>query len=178
MFDWIREIVAALHEHLIPFIIVYQYENVGVFRFGKYHRTLLPGFHWRWPLIESTLGDHTTLTTLALEPQTITTKDDESVVVSGMIRYNITDVQPFLCEISNQHDVLRDTAMGAVLKQVRMMELRPLLDEPPEKAIAADIRRQVKPFGIEIDKFTFVDLGKNRTLRIITHTYAPPSHYD
>ena len=79
--------------------------------------------------------------------------------------------------ISNQHDVLRDTAMGAVLKQVRLMELRPLLDEPPEKAIASDIRRQVKPFGIEIDKFTFVDLGKNRTLRIITHTYAPPSHF-
>ena len=178
MFDWLREIVAALHEHLVPFIIVYQYENVGVYRFGKYHRTLTPGFHWRWPLIETYLGEHTTLTTLALEPQTITTKDDITVVVTGIVRYQITDVEPFLCEISNQHDVLRDTSMGSVLKAVRTMTFAEILNEPPEAKIASDIRRQVKPFGIEIDKFTFVDSGKIRTYRMITHTYAPPSHYD
>ena len=180
MFDWIREIVTALREHLTPFIIVYDWESAGVFRFGKYHRTLAPGFHWRWPLIESYLSEHTVITTLALEPQSVTTKDNTAVVVQGIVRYRIFDVKLFLTEISNQHDVLRDTAMGAVLKQVRLTEFRPLLDEPPEKAIASDIRRQVKPFGIEIDQergFTFTDASNMRTLRLITHTHAPaPEH--
>jgi regulator of protease activity HflC (stomatin/prohibitin superfamily) len=178
MFEWLREIFAALHEHLIPFIVVYDYERAGVFRLGKYHRTLDPGFHWRWPLIETAFSEHIVVTTLALEPQTITTKDDKTVVVGGIVRYRIADVKTFLCEVSNQHDVLRDTSMGAVIKQVRQVDLRTLLDEPPENRIASDIRRQVKPFGIDIDSFTFTDCGPIKTLRIITHTYAPPSHYD
>ncbi len=178
MFDWIREIVTALRDHLTPFIIVYDYERAAVFRLGKYHRTIDPGFHWRWPLVESYLSEHTVFTTLALEPQSITTKDDKPVVVQGIVRYRISDVRPFLTEISNQHDVLRDTAMGAVLKQVRLIEFRPLLDEPPESKIAADIRRQVKPYGIEVELFTFTDIAHMRTLRIISHTHAAaPEHF-
>ena len=178
MFDWLREIFVALHEHLIPFVVVYEYECAAVFRLGAHHRTLATGFHWRWPLIETVLSEHNTFTTLALEPQTVTTRDNKAVVVSGIIRYRIVDIKPFLCELSNQHDALRDTAMGAVLKQVRSLDFRTLLDEPPESKIASDIRRQVKPYGIEIDLFTFVDAGDMRTIRLITHTYAPPSHYD
>jgi regulator of protease activity HflC (stomatin/prohibitin superfamily) len=178
MFDWIREIAIALKDHLTPFVIVYEYERAAVFRFGKYHRTIEPGFNWRWPLVESYLSEHTVVTTLALEPQSVTTKDEKSVVVQGIVRYRIADVKLFLTEISNQHDVLRDTAMGAVLKQVRLVEFRPLLDEPPESKIAADIRRQVKPFGIEVELFTFTDAANMKTLRLITHTHAPaPEHF-
>jgi len=180
MFEWLREILASLHEHLIPFVVIYEYENGGVFRLGQYHRTLGPGFHWRWPLVEAVFTEHMVVTTLALEPQTITTKDDRTVVVGGIVRYRICDVKDFLCEVSNQHDALRDTAMGAVLKQVRQLELRTLLDDPPENKIASDIRRLVKPFGISIDSFTFTDAAPIRTIRLITHTYAPPPehHYE
>ena len=180
MFDWIREIVTALREHLTPFVVVYDWESAAIFRFGRYHRTVVPGFHWRWPLIESYLSEHIVITTLALEPQSVTTKDDKPVVVQGIVRYRITEVKLFLTEISDQHVVLRDTAMGAVLKQVRLIESRMLLDEPPESKIAADIRRQVKPYGIEIDQdrgFTFTDIAHVRTLRLITHAHAPaPEH--
>jgi regulator of protease activity HflC (stomatin/prohibitin superfamily) len=178
MFDWLREIFLALRENLTPFAVIHVYENAAVLRFGKYHRTLLPGFHWKWPLVETILSEHIVRTTLALEPQTITTRDDKTVVVQGIVRYCIVDIQPFVCEIGNQHDVLRDTSMGAVLKQVRLIEFRTLLDDPPESKIATDIRRQVKPFGIDIESFTFTDIGQIRTLRIITHTHAPPVAYD
>ena len=175
MFDWIRELFAALHEHLTPFVVVYDYENAAVFRFGGYQRTLTQGLHWKWPFIETILSEHTAWTTMSLEPQTVTTKDDKTVTVLGMVRYRIADIKPFVTEISNQHDVLRDTSMGAVLKQMRLIEYRPALTEPPEKAIASDIRRQVKPYGIEIDLFTFTDISQMRTLRIVTHTHASPS---
>lgn len=173
MFDRLLAIIESLWEHLIPFLIVHVYQNAGIFRFGKYHRTLEAGFHWRWPFIEAVVTESICLTTLALEPQTITTKDDKTVVISGIVRYRITNVEPFICEIGNQHDLLRDTSMGAALKQVRQIDLRTLLDKPPENAIASDIRRQVKPYGMEIEAFTFTDIGQIRTLRLITHTHAP-----
>ena len=180
MFDWIREIFSALREHLTPFAIVHPYQNAGVLRLGLYNRTLSPGFHWKWPFAEEILHENIYITTLALEPQTITTKDDKTVVVGGIVRYKISDIKPFITEIGNQHDLLRDTSMGAVLKQVRQIDLRSLLDEPPENKIASDIRRQVKAYGLDIDSFTFTDIGQIRTLRLITHTYAPPPehHYE
>ena len=173
MLDWLRELIVGLWDHLLPFMVIHEYQNGGVFRFGHYHRTLKPGFHWRWPLIEDIVTENICLTTLALEPQTITTQDDKTVVVTGIVRYRIVDVEPFLCEIENQHDLLRDTSMGAVLKQVRQTALRALLDKPPESLIASDIRRQVKTYGMEIETFTFTDIGQIRTLRLITHTHAP-----
>jgi modulator of FtsH protease HflK len=177
MFDWLKGIIESIWENLLPFFIIQQYECGAVFRLGLYHRTLAPGFHWRWPLAEHIVTEHTVTTTLALEPQTITTKNDKAVVVSGIVRYRIVDIKPFICEINNQHDVLRDTSMGAVLKLTRQIELRALLDDPPESKIASDIRRQVKPFGIEIDSFTFTDIGQIRTLRLITHTHAFPGDH-
>ncbi len=173
MLEWLARVLESIWEHLIPFVVIHQYARGGVFRFGMYHRTLEPGFHWRWPFAEDIVTEHTVTTTLALEPQTITTKNDKAVVVSGIVRYRIVDIEPFVCEIGNQHDVLRDTSMGAVLKQTRQIELRTLLDDPPESKIASDIRRLVKPFGIEIDSFTFTDIGQIRTLRLITHTHLP-----
>lgn len=173
MFEWLKAVIEGLWEHLIPFVVVHVYQNAGIFRFGRYHRTLGVGFHWRWPLVEDIVSESICITTLALEPQTITTKDDKTVVITGIVRYRITDVEPFICEIGNQHDLLRDTSMGAALKQVRQIDLRTLLDDPPENKIASDIRRQVKPYGMEIDAFTFTDIGQIRTLRIISHTHVP-----
>lgn len=173
MFDWLREIIKALGDHLIPFVVVPAYQNAGVLRLGKYARTLAPGFHWKWPFLEDIYTENIFRTTLALEPQTITTKDDKTVVVGGIVRFRVAEVQPFIIEIGNQHDLLRDTSMGAVLKQVRQVELRTLLDDPPENKIASDIRRQVKPFGVEIESFTFTDIGQIKTIRLITHTHEP-----
>jgi len=177
VFDWLREILAALHEHLIPWAVLHSYQQAVVLRLGTYHRTIGGGLHWRWPFLEEVVTENLYLTTLCLEPQTVTTKDDKTVVVVGIVRYRVFDVKLFILEIGNQHDVLRGASMGAVLKQVRQLDLRSLLDEPPENRIASDIRRQVKPYGIEIDSFTFTDIGPIRTIRLITHTNAP-AHYE
>ena len=178
MFEWIKELVVALRERLQPFEIVYEFESAVVFRFGHYNRTLDTGFHWKWPLIEVVNSEHTAITTLALESQSVTTKDNKIVTVTGIVRYKIADVKLFIIEIADQHDVLRDTSMGAVLKKVRQMTFEDLTETPPEDAIASEIRRQVKPFGIKIELFTFTDIAPMKVLRIVTHTHAPSVFHD
>jgi hypothetical protein len=78
-------------------------------------------------------------------------------------------VLPYITKFGDQHDVLIDVSMGAVLKAVRGMTFKELLDAPPEGKIAADIRRQVKPAGMEIESFTFTNMGNLRSIRLITH---------
>lgn len=176
MFDWLRAILEAAWDRLLPFTVVHQYQNTGVFRFGKYHRTLGPGLHWRWPFAEDLVTEDICIKTLALDFQTVTTKDNNAVVVCGIVRWRIVDVKPFICEIGNQHDVLRDTSMGAVLNAVRMVDLATLRDDPPGNKIAIEIRRLVKPYGINIEAFTFTDSGPIKTYRLMTHTHTPMDH--
>ena len=66
-----------------------------------------------------------------------------------------------------------DASMGAVLKQVRLMDFADLATTPPENKIASEIRRQVKDYGVSIDNFTFTDLGRIRSIRIIAGSPLP-----
>lgn len=170
MFDRIFDFLARFGVEALPFIVIPVYQNGGVLRFGRYHRTIGPGIHWKIPFVDDVYRENIFLTTVRLQPQTLTTKDDVSVVVTGVVKYKVVDVEPYLSRIGDQHDLLIDTAMGSILRVVHELEFQQLLDEPPEAKVASDIRRKVKSFGVEIDTFTFTDMGRIRSIRLITHT--------
>ena len=173
MFDRVLDVLVKFGADLLPFVVVVAYQNIGILRFGKYHRTLAPGFHWKIPFIEDGYPENVVPTTIRLQPQTLTTRDDVSVVVEGVVRYRVTDVEAFITKIYDQRDLLLDTSMGAVLKQVRLMDFADLATTPPENKIASEIRRQVKDYGVSIDNFTFTDLGRIRSIRIIAGSPLP-----
>lgn len=170
MFEKLFEFLAQFGKHLVPFVIVPTYQNAGILRLGRYHRTLQPGLHWKLPFADDPYLENVFLTTVRLQPQTVTTKDNVSVVVAGVVRYQVVDVKPYICNIGDQHDLLIDTSMGAILRAARELTFKELLDGPPESKIAADIRRKVKDFGVAIESFTFTDMGAIRSIRLITHT--------
>lgn len=170
MFDRLFDFLARFGGEALPAFVVPVYQNAAVLRFGKYHRTATPGFHWKIPFVDEVYKENVFLTTVRLQPQTLTTKDGASVVVAGVVKYQVVDVQPYLSRIGDQHDLLIDTAMGAILRAVRDVDYEALLSDPPELKIASAIRRAVKPFGVDIEAFTFTDLGRVRTIRLMTHT--------
>ena len=155
---------------LSPVIIVPVWQGAGVLRLGHYHRTLEPGFHLKIPLMEEAIFENMVMTTLRLQPQTCTTKDGKGVVVCGVIKYQLVDVEPYICGVVDQRDVLVDVTMGAVLTAVRDTALDELVGAPPEDKVATAVRRQVNRFGFKILSFTFTDIGQVRSLRIISHT--------
>jgi len=167
VFDKLTEIIASTWLSLIPWVVVPVYMNAGVLRFGKYNRTLVPGFHWRIPFVEESNHHHVVMTTLRLPPQTCTTKDRKSVVLSAVIKFRLEDVKAFMCGCVSQQDVLTDVTMGAILTAVRAFTFDGLVDDPPESKVAAIVRRQVKPLGFDIMAVTFTDLGAVRSVRLI-----------
>jgi regulator of protease activity HflC (stomatin/prohibitin superfamily) len=131
---------------------------------------LAGGLHWKWPFVDEVVTENVFITTVRLQPQTVTTQDNQSVVLAGVVRYRVVDVEMYQTRIGDQHDVLIDTAMGAVLRAAREMTFEQLCDDPPESKIASNIRRQVKDFGMGVESFTFTDIGRIRSIRLITHT--------
>jgi len=167
MFERLIDLLIQVWDRAAPAFIVHAYQTAGVLRFGRYHRTCPPGFHMKWPFVEEAIEVLTTVTTIRLPAQTITTADGKSIVASAMVKYSIRDVQPYITEITDQHDVLADVTCGSIRMAVREMTADQLVAEPPERRVVELVRKQVNEYGFKVHSVTFIDLAAVKTLRLI-----------
>ena len=167
MIERLVEILKGSWELLAPFEIVDAYNRGGVLRLGKYHRTLEPGFHWKWPLAERVVSALACETTQRLPAQSLTTKDDVGVVVATIVRFQIAKIEPYVTDIWDQQDVLADVSMGAVRAAVGEMRYAELIESPPERRVLDLVRERVNKYGFKIHAVTFTDISRARSLRLI-----------
>lgn len=163
LFDWIEKGWDSIR----PWEIVEAYNKGVVLRFGRYHRTLEPGIHWKWPWAEDVVSVLACITTLPLPPQTLTSADDVGVVVAAVVKYEIAKPEPYVTEIWDQRDVLQDVAMGAIRQAVNAIDYKTLIAQPPERGVLEAVRKEVNRYGFRIHAVTFTDLGRVRSLRLI-----------
>jgi len=167
MFEQIAAFVASWWDRLAPAEIVDVYAGAGVLRWGKYHRTLEPGFHWKWPVAERAVEVLTCETTQRVPPQSLTTKDGVGIVAASIVRYQIVDVEKYISLIWDQGDVLLDVTAGAVRKATCEMNWLDMLAVPPEDAILKLVRSSVNRYGFKIHAITFTDLAKAHSIRLV-----------
>jgi membrane protease subunit HflK len=164
LFDWIDR----GWDRLRPFTIVDAWEKGVVLRWGKFHRALEPGFHWKWPLAERVVEITAVETTMRLLPQTLTTKDGVGVVATSVVRYEIKDVEKYTIRIFDAKDVLGDTTMGAVRRVVSTTDYADLMQgSTPEDTVSKAVRSDVTQYGFKVHRVTFIDLAKVRSIRLI-----------
>jgi len=167
MFEKLIDVVLQGWSILKPGFIVLAYESGVVLRLGKFHRTVDPGFHLKWPFVETVLTTTTVITTMELRPQTLTTADNKSVVVTAIVKYQIRDAKPFLLEIWDSVDVLKDVTMGAIRQTIGRLPYEALSSPDVELQVLELARKEVNQFGFKIHRVTFVDLGQIRSFRFI-----------
>lgn len=90
--------------------IVKQYEKGLVMRFGKYQRTVSSGINVLVPFIESIITTDMRERVLNVEPQSVITKDNVSVVVDAAIYYKVVD--PVKAEFEIQHFAYAATTLA------------------------------------------------------------------
>jgi membrane protease subunit HflK len=154
---------------LRPWVVINDFEGAVVLRFGRYFRELTPGLHWKLPIADTTITASTVITTMALRPQTLTTSDDLTVVISAIVKYRITDVRAYLLDIWDSADVLNDLTLGAIKEIVTSVDYSDLQKHGVEDQVLAVIQSEADEYGVHIYKVTFADLGKVRSLRLITN---------
>lgn len=170
MLDWLKELVSSIGGKLLPFQVIKVAHQAGVLRFGKYHRTCSPGFHWKWPFAEEFVAENTAITTQPVGPQTLTTLDDVAIVVSGIVKYQVSDVEKYQTQCWDQVDALRDVTMGAIRKVLCADKYDTALAEDQERRVLELVRKEVNQFGFKIHRVTFTDLARIKTFRLMTST--------
>ncbi len=167
MLEWLKTLLESWLGHIVPFVIIDPYQNGGVIRLGTYYRTLGPGIHWKIPFADDVNTQNVSLTTMRLPQQSLTTKDNVSIVVGAIVRFTIKDIKPYICDVTDQKDVLIDVTMGAIRKQVMEHSWDELRADPPEKEVATAVRRRSGRYGFDIEEVTFYDFAKARSFRLV-----------
>lgn len=164
--------------HALTFWHVLPAEDIGfVRRFGKYARPLKPGLNLRWPIVESAETCCGQEGIYVLDPQSLRTADDVTLVLRASVTFKITDARRYHLEAWGALENIRDLVAGELGDVVRASDAA---DVYSGKAVAKALTRartQARKWGIQLIRVRCADLSKSRSLRLWqTQTTAEGQH--
>jgi regulator of protease activity HflC (stomatin/prohibitin superfamily) len=171
MFDKLIDLIVTFIHDILPWKIVDQWEQGVHLRTGKFVRIVNPGLNWKIPFFDQILTTPVITQTVNLSPQTVTSVDEKSVVLSSIVRYHIYDVEKFLLGVMHANDVLVDTTQGIIRDVVEGCKWDDLYDLG--KVVTPEVNNQVEEWGIKVEQVSFPDLGLITTYRVMTDGKQP-----
>lgn len=167
MLDRLIDLLLQWISFFVPFVVIDQFEQAVVLRFGKFNRELDPGFHWIIPFdIERVIADNVVPRTVNLGAQSLTTRDGRQVVVGGVVTAQIRDIRKATLEVEGVDHALQDSCYGAIGALVASRSWDDVQREDFSDELTKSCRRQAWRFGIEILRVQLSDLSLAKTLRL------------
>lgn len=168
--DWLQRIFDKI---LSVFPVVHMlttYERGVRFTFGKYRKLLGPGWYLLWPLFQRIVWQEVQTQIVDLRSQSIRTKDDKDVVVSGALQYCIRDIMKAACNVQNVDAALETLALGIILEYINKHTLTECHNvEALKVEIRQGIHKAAKDWGIKIERVYITDLGFCRNIRLLSN---------
>lgn len=166
MFDKLIDLIVTFINDILPWKIVDQWEEGVHLRTGKFKRVVRPGLNFKAPFFDQIITTPVITQTVNLKPQTVTSQDDKSVVLTSIVRYHINDVEKFLLGVMHANDVLVDTTQGIIRDVVEGCRWDDLYDLG--SVVTPEVNEQVTKWGITVEQISFPDLGEIKTYRIMS----------
>lgn len=171
MFDKLIELLSEWWLQITPFVIIRDYEEAVLLRFGKFKSVLKPGMHFKLPFFDEVIDQHVVVTTLSLDAQSLYTKDKQNIVVKGVIKYKISDVKIFLLEVFDAQDALSDMSQSIIKNVIMSMTMDECTDSELDNTLTKKVRVEARKWGVEIQQVTLTDLAPIRSFRLINDTF-------
>lgn len=166
MFDKLVDFILSIIYDVMPVFFVKEYDRGVLLRCGKFHRVVNPGLCWKIPFFDKIETKTVVTTTLSIPTQSLTTKDQKSIVAKTVVKYNIVDIQKFILDVWDGYDAISDTTQAIVKELIMEKTWEECLDNELDNTITKKVRAAVKQWGIEIEKVTLTDLGIIRSIRL------------
>jgi regulator of protease activity HflC (stomatin/prohibitin superfamily) len=166
MFDKLIDLIVTFIHDILPWKIVDQWEQGVYLRTGKFLKVVYPGLNFKIPFFDQILTTPVITQTVNLKPQTVTSEDEKSIVLTSIVRYHIHDVQRFLLGVMHANDVLVDTTQGIIRDMVEGCKWDDLYDLG--SVVTPEVNEQVNKWGITVEQISFPDLGQIVTYRVMT----------
>jgi regulator of protease activity HflC (stomatin/prohibitin superfamily) len=160
MFPIIVLIVIILFIIVISIRQVNQYEKSVKFFFGKYYKTLQPGWRLVFPIIQSQEKVDMRIKAVDVPDQNAITKDNVSVNVNAVIYYKVVSAEKAILEIENfRYAIMQyaQTTMRNVVGEVTLDELLASRDSIADK-IKTIVEKTSASWGLEVINVELKDI--------------------
>lgn len=170
MLERFLELVLEFLEDIKPYQIIPYYDKGVRLRLGKPRGVLEYGPHWKIPFVDTIMVRMVKPTTMNLNEQSVTTKDNISVVVKAVIKYEIADVEKLLLEVNDPVDAISDMTQGIIREKIINRNYSECNDGVLTSEILRSAKIEAKKWGISILDITLTDLAQMRSIRLLNTT--------
>ncbi len=168
MFDPVYIVVALVALILLGGIrVIFEYKRALKFRFGKYVKTLNPGFRWIIPLIETIQVVDIRVITINIVSQEVMTEDNVPCSIDGVVFFKITDPEKAVLEVEEYGFAITQLSQAALRDVCGKVELDTILSKREEmgKNIKKIVELETQEWGIEIIDVKIKDIQLPENMR-------------
>jgi regulator of protease activity HflC (stomatin/prohibitin superfamily) len=147
------------------------------FKWGR-SKIINPGWRWWWPITTEMDTVVVVSQPLELAPQTLMTKDGQSVVVGGVALFRIEDVNAYSVENYDADESMGEVAGSAIRDAVVAKTLAELQESDGRRAINKTLmslaKQELERYGVVVEYFKLTDLSTCRVQNIVGASVAIP----
>jgi len=147
--------------------IIFEYKRALKFRFGKYVKTLNPGFRWIIPVIETIQIVDIRVITFNIDSQEVMTQDNVPCSIDGVVFFKINDPEKAVLEVEEYKFAITQLSQAALRDVCGKVELDTILSKREEmgKNIKHIVEQETKDWGIIIIDVKIKDIQLPENMR-------------
>ncbi|MDJ0647051.1 MAG: slipin family protein [Flavobacteriaceae bacterium] len=147
--------------------IVFEYKRALKFRFGKYIKTLQPGFRWIIPIVETIQIVDIRVITINITSQEVMTEDNVPCSIDGVVFFKINDPEKAVLEVEEYSFAITQLSQAALRDVCGKVELDTILSKREEmgKNIKSIVEIETREWGIEIIDVKIKDIQLPENMR-------------
>lgn len=133
-----------------------------------------PGLHWYWPIVTKWNSYPTARQGTQLETQTMSTSDDRTIIVGGILVYAVENLAALLPTTFSPDQTVRDIALTAIHDVCCNMTWEELKSEQRRGTLDTKLKnaaqKQLTEYGVRVIKLMLTNLAPARVLKISQST--------
>lgn len=147
--------------------IIFEYKRALKFRFGKYIKTLEPGFRWVIPLVETIQIVDIRVITINIISQEVMTEDNVPCSIDGVVFFKIHNPEKAVLEVEEYKFAITQLAQAALRDVCGKVELDTILSKREEmgKNIKSIVEKETHEWGILIIDVKIKDIQLPENMR-------------
>ena len=147
--------------------IVYEYKRALKFRFGKYVKTLQPGFRWIIPIVDTVQTVDIRVITINIVSQEVMTEDNVPCSIDGVVFFKINNPEKAVLEVEEFSFAITQLSQAALRDVCGKVELDTILSKREEmgKNIKSIVEQETHQWGIEIIDVKIKDIQLPENMR-------------
>lgn len=166
MFEKLVDLIVEFMELFRVFVFVVHSDEAVILRAGKYNRTIGPGFHWIWPIVEDLIDVNVKPEPLYCDTQSLHTKDQYLVNIQVGYTYRVTCPKTFLLDYEDTENIIAMLISGSVTQAVHKTTWKDLRNELWLRDLKTAANRHARKRGAVVEEVILQDLANGDANRL------------